>query len=127
MAWTQSPCPKCGRLEKHENMATMGGPNNKIRAHTELKLCAVCLMCGADAVDSVQMKKQDFLDPKATILSICRKYNLKQSDLAFALRMRPEDITHAKHGLRPFTKHAFDIIKEKYSECLIQKKKAMVG
>ncbi len=58
MAWTQSPCPKCGRLERHDS-------------GMYLKLCAICLMRGADVLDQdptyVESERRRLLEVEATL------------------------------------------------------------
>lgn len=104
MAWTQSPCPKCGRFERHDD-----------RMH--LKLCAICLMREADAID---LKSKTEFAWKKTLLNIMKKYHLSQRDLAFVLKVSPQLITEVKNGRSSFSSEVIANIKEKYSECLTQ-------
>ncbi len=104
--WTVSPCPKCGREERHD-------------VTRNLKLCAICLMRLADAVDQKESAQQKQYDLKATVLNIREKHNLSQKHLAQRLHIAPSYLAQIVSGSRPFPSQMFERFKERYRDCLV--------
>lgn len=106
-AWRISPCPRCGRPERH-------------RGESRLSLCAVCLILEAESETCRDRAEQTRYDLEATIEGICKRHRLRRKMLAFQLKISPSHLSDAVARRRRLSAEAFEIVKEKFPDCLIR-------
>lgn len=106
--WVESPCPNCGRLERHDVRAV-------------LKLCAICLMREADRIDMQVSKIQAGFDIPKTLKNILSTYQMKSIHLADELGLDPASFYQTKTGKRPLTRYAIEKLVKKYKNDIVQK------
>ncbi len=105
--WTISPCPKCGKPERHD-------------VSRNLKLCAICFMMAADAVDRKEKHASQVYDWKKTFDRIKQVWGHSNKDLALTLKLPVRRIHEVKTGKVIISTELLEKIKEKYESCLVQ-------
>ncbi len=92
--WKESPCPQCGRPEKHD-------------VGFNLRMCSICVM-GANAVDWVK-----------TFERVKAEAHYSQKNSAYHLDVSPQTITEIMAGRLKVSSELSAKIREKFREYLV--------